>query len=167
MEFSHLFEDLEAQFAAANDEPRSAEQPLDCLPAGPVLVEIMLAEGSLLKLIAPTLGIDFLAGISLETGAITAISLRTAGSITITQVRPDVSFELKKTGRELAEFSQLFIENKFLVYVHFDSRLMPAKKGWLVGQALTLVKFVDSKSLKSEFFAIATISRIECCSVHN
>lgn len=167
MEFSHLFEDLEAQFAAANSTQKPDSSAFASTPEGPVLAELKFSDGATVLLVAPTLGLDFLAGINQATGTIGAYSLSSTVSISFLPSRAGVSIELKKTGRDFVEFSQVFIENKFLVFVHFLGANRPARQGWLVGCALTLLSFVDSQSLKSEFFAVATIARIECCSVHN
>lgn len=175
MDLNNLFEDLEAQFEAevassqygagsASQEQLNAER---LPPSGPILIEVELVEGLKLRLIAVTLGLDFVAGVEAGGSAVIAVKNHSIADIKLHQVSATRSYPLKITGREFTEFCGVFTEKKSAVKIHFTDSNQRVKHGWITGQFLNLFEFADRDGANRIFLPSCSISRIEVLPVHN
>jgi hypothetical protein len=175
VDLNNLFEDLEAQFEAeaaghlgsGGSMGQQQQSGLKLPPQGPILVELQLVDGPKLRLIAATLGLDFVAGVELGSSAVVAIANRAIAEIKLHQVSATQSYPLKITGREFTEFCGIFTEKKSAVKLHFTDPSQRVKHGWITGQFLNLFEFADRDSANQIFLPSCSISRIEVLPVHN
>ena len=175
MDLNNLFEDLEAQFEAEaaghfGNSGSVGQTQLNAMklpPLGPILVEVQLVDGLKLRLIAATLGLDFVSGVEAGSSAAFAIATRSIAEIKLHQVSATQSYQLKITGREFTEFCSVFTEKKSAVKIHFTDPNQQVKHGWITGQFLNLFEFTDRDGANQIFLPSCSISRIEVLPVHN
>lgn len=167
MDLAHLFEDLEAQFDAEKEIATNRAASRKSALEGPILLQISLADETKFTLVAPTLGLDFVAGVNQETSALTVIALASVLNLVPIATSNEKSHELRISGLDLAEFCQVFVDHNFQIVINFRDANRVTRSGWLVGQKLTILEFADSMGSKFEFIPVATISRIETFPVHN
>ena len=175
MDLNNLFEDLETQFEAefasrAGSSSSTSQSQLTALklpPTGPILVELQLNDGLKFRLIAATLGLNFIAGVEVGSSTAVAISNQCIAQIQLHPVSASKSYELKITGREFIEFCSVFIDQKSLVKIHFSNHDQQIKHGWITGQFLNLFEFVDRNGRARVYLPACSISRIEALPVHN
>ncbi|MEY4981163.1 MAG: hypothetical protein RL174_501 [Actinomycetota bacterium] len=175
MDLNHLFEDLEAQFEAAQADHIHSVSSIgqtnlgapNLPPSGPIMVEVNLVDGLKLFLIAATIGLDFVAGVEVDNASAVAISNRSIAALRLHSVSATQSFELKITGREFTEFCGIFTEKKSPLKIHFSDPSQRVKHGWITGQFLNLFEFADRDGANPIYLPSSAISRIEAVHVHN
>lgn len=165
--FDDFFEDLEAQFEAQISSTATVQQQRTDAPEGPVLLEIWCRDDNRINLIAPSLGQDFVAGVDLVSNSLNVISYRWIKSIKVHQVATGVSFELKRSGLELAEFCQVFSESKLLVKLVFLDPAIATIQGHISGQLMSLVGFTPSGSTSIQYIPAISIAKFEHLPVNN
>lgn len=169
MDLNDFFEDLEAEFDSQYSALQNQQLPPSVLPSGPIRVDLFCLDSMRHRLIAVTLGENFLAGIDVENGSAIVINIFSISHMNFVATSPQESLELKNSGKTFAEFVEIFAEKKSLVRLKFEnSRVEAAAKiGWLRGSARNLICFFDRATETLIFYPMEAICSIETFAVHN
>jgi phosphotransferase system HPr-like phosphotransfer protein len=169
MDLNDFFEDLEAEFDSQYSALQNQQLSPSVLPSGPIRVDLLCRDSMHHRMIAVTLGENFLAGIDVENGSAIVINISSISRLIFTSTSKRESIEIKTSGKTFAEFVEIFAEKKSLVRLksqnlHEDSA---ARIGWVRGSARNLICFIDRATDVEIFYPMESVRSIEAIDVHN
>ncbi len=159
MSVESYFEDLEAQFAAAQDRQfekvpgrrfaqSKSSQLSKQLEQQPILLRLQTSLLDPITLTHPVIGLDFVAGISLTRGTFCLVRNEVLSRVTWSLADAGVSAPIQKVASELSEFIEGFRDEPLSVVIHRESSHGASISGWLVGRQLMLLELMVQNELQ-------------------
>ena len=159
MSVESYFEDLEAQFAAAQDRQfekvpgrrfaqSKSSQLSKQLEQQPILLGLQASWHDSLTLTHPVIGLDFVAGLHQARGTFCMVRNEALSRLTWSIAEAGLSAPIQKVASELSEFIEGFRDEPLSVVIYRESKHGASLSGWLVGRQLMLLELMVQNELQ-------------------
>lgn len=159
MSVESYFEDLEAQFEAAQDQhfekvsgrrfaQSNSSRLANQLEQKPILLSVQASWIDSITLAHPVIGLDFVAGIHAVQRTFCVIRNESLSRLTWTLADASSSAPIQKVAVELSEFIEGFMSEPLSVVIYREPSRGESISGWLLGRQLMLLELMAQNELQ-------------------